>query len=350
MPAARRQTALPTSHNGLVPGGDILDGGISASSVAAHRLTVAVYGRNGIGKTTLACQGEGPIALLSVEPSPTGGARSVAGLPNVTVYQVAARYLPDKNGVLETVKGSEKMLAIAMSLKRRFVAGQQPFRKVVIDGISSWNEIILAEVLNLDYESMPAILGFATHGGSTKVSMDQYTERGERLIKYLRPFFDLPCDVWVIAGERDHNPPKETDAKGKMRIVQSKLMRDAHPMAQEGSFFSLSVGDAQARWVQDSCDFVMQLYEENEYREERTPDVVINGQSIPGHLQQVPTGRRVRRMRCVYHPNYAARFRAPDYRNVPEYIEAPTPEDRYKAFLDVVAGKRTKWGKYEVGV
>ena len=126
-------------------------------------------------------------------------------------------------------------------------------------------------------------------------------------------------------------------------------MREAHPMAQEGSFFSLGVADTQAKWVQDACDFVMQLYEENEWREERAPDVNINGQVIPGAVAMVPTGRRVKRLRCTYHPNYAARFRAPDYRCVPEYIEAPDPATRYAAFLDVVAGRKTKWGHYPAG-
>jgi hypothetical protein len=191
---------------------------------------------------------------------------------------------------------------------------------------------------------MPAVLGIG------KVSADQYIERGERLIRYLKPFFDLPCDLWLIAQERDHNPPKEKNitrsGKEFSRPTQTPLMREAHPVAQEGSFFSLGVSDTQAKWVQDACDFVMQLYEDNEWREEKAPDIEMNGQIVVGRTELVPTGRRVKRLRCQYHPNYAARFRAPNYANVPEYIEAPTPEERYAAFLDVVAGRRTKWGYY----
>lgn len=334
----RQQTPEP---NTLQRMGDILDSGIAATEMAKSKVTAALYGRNGAGKTTFACQGQGPIALISIDPAPTGGSRSVSNRSDITVYQAAARYLIGKDGKPEMVKGSEKVLAIAEGLKRRFAVGQQPFKKVVIDGVTSWNDVILSEVLGLNYEEMPAILGWG------KVSMDQYTERGERLMRYLKPFLDLPCDLWIIAQERDHNPPKEADNKGRMRVMQSKLMRDAHPLAQEGSFFSLGVGDTPAKFIQDSCDFVMQLYEDNEYREERTPDIkMADGSVIAGVTQQIPTGRLAKRLRCVYHANYAARFRAPDYRNVPEYIEAPTPEERYQAFLDVVIGKRTKWGKY----
>ncbi len=103
--------------------------------------------------------------------------------------------------------------------------------------------------------------------------------------------------------------------------------------------------ETPAKFVQDSSDFVMQLYEDNEWKEEKMPDVVMNGETVPGQIVSSPTGRQVKRLRCTYHPNYAARFRA-DWRVVPEYIEAPSPEERYAAFLEVAAGRRTKWGHY----
>lgn len=323
----------------------ILAGGVAAANLGGGKINTAIYGRNGVGKTTFACQGKKPLALISVEPAPTGGARSVKHLPDITVYQVAARVLNDPTtGYLESLKGSEKVLAIAAALKEAFASGQRPFETVVIDGVTSWNDVILSEIMKLDYEQMPAVLGLG------KVNVDQYTERGERLIRYLRPLMDLPCDVTVIGQEKDHNPPKDTtttkSGKEYSRPSQTRFMSDAHPMAQERSFFSLAVGDTQAKWIQDACDFVMQLYDDDEYREEKLPDVNYNGTIIPGQVQVVPTGRRVKRLRCTYHPNYAARFRE-DYKNVPEYIEADTPEERYAAFMEVVAGNRTKFGYYK---
>lgn len=330
MPVVNRPTPPPTTTTTLPVMGDALDGGVAATQLNTSKITAAVYGRNGSGKTTFACQGEGPIALLSIEPAPTGGARSVSNRSDVTVYQA---------------RDSKKMLAIADALARRLAAGQRPFRKVVIDGITSWNDVILSEVMQTDYANMPAVLGLG------KVSADQYVERGERLIRYLKPFFDLPCDLWVIAQERDHNPPKvSTTTKGGKefsRPAQTPLMREAHPASQEGSFFSVGVSDTQAKFVQDACDFVMQMYEDAEVVEQRGADLqMADGTTLPGAVQLVPTGRYVKRLRCQYHPNYAARFRSPDYRCVPEYIEAPDPATRYQAFLDVVAGRRTKWGHY----
>lgn len=335
MPAIKRQhpptPALPKMD-------DVLDSGVPVADMDATKITAVVYGKNGVGKTTFACQGPGPTALISVDPSPTGGARSVRGVPGVVVYQVAAKRLADpQTGKLEKVYGSEKMLAIASSIKARFAAGHRPFAKVVVDGLTSWNEVILSEIMRCDYEDMPAILS------KGKVTTDQYVERSEKLIRYLRSFLDLPCDVILLAQERDHNPPK--NEKGV--TIGSKLMREAHPTALAGSFYSLALGDEQARWVQNACDFVMQLYEDDEYRVVTAPaQTLMDGQVLPGVEMHEPTGRRVRRLRCTYHVNYAARFRE-DYRNVPEYIEAPTPEERYQAFLDVVAGRRTKWGKYD---
>jgi hypothetical protein len=357
MPSARRPARVPSTAPPQVTGangvpaqlptfavGDVLAGGVSAATLTSERITAALYGKNGTGKTTLACQGEGPIVLIAIEPAPTGGARSI-GRADVAVYQVAAGFLQGRDGQSERVRGSAKVLAIADSLARAFAAGQCPFRKVVIDGVTSWSEIILGEILGIDWTDMPGILSLG------KVSGDQYTERGERFIRYLRPFLTLPCDLWILAQEKDHNPPmsKTTTKSGKEyeRPRQSRLMQDAHPIEDhEGSFFSLAVGDAPDKFIQDSCDFVMQLYEANEWREERAPDVNMNGTIVPGLVQVVPTGRRVRRLRCTYDGRHAARFRAPDWRNVPEYIEAPSPEERYQAFLDVVAGRRTNYGYY----
>lgn len=315
--------------------GDILDSGVQSSDLSSTKITAALYGRNGVGKTTFACQGKGPIALIAIDPSPTGGSRSI-NRQDVVVFRVAARFLEGKDGRYERVKGSEKVLAIVDAIRQRSAQGKVPFSKVVIDGLNSWFEVILSEVLGTEYESMPAILS------KGKVSTDQYVERSERLIRYLRPVLDLPCDVWLLAQEKDHNPPRDD----RDRVRGSKLMREAHSSAQEGSFYSFAISDEATRWVQNACDFVMQLYEENEFREEKSPDVVFNNQTVPGTVQLVPTGRRVKRLRCQYHTNYAARFRSPDYRSVPDYIEAPTPEDRYQAFLDVIAGRKTKWGSY----
>lgn len=338
-PSVTKQTP-PRPNQAPLPAldlGGILSGGVLASELGSGKLNTAIYGRNGVGKTTLACQGEGRIALLAIDPAPTGGARSV-GRDNVVVFYVAARHLVDaRTNKVEPVKGSEKVLAITEAIGNALAKDRGAFSKVVVDGLNSWFEVILSEVLGVDYGKMPAVLS------KGKVHVDQYVERTERLIRYLRPIMDLSCDVTLIAQEKDHNPPKND----KGVVVGSKLIREAMAGAQEGSFYSLAISDEATRCVQNACDFVMQLYEDNEYREEKLPDVVFNGQTVPGQVQLIPTGRRVKRLRCTYHPNYAARFRSPNYENVPEYIEAPTPHERHQAFLDVVAGRRTKFGYYK---
>lgn len=339
MPAASRRPAPQPRppHAVLGLNGDILSSGVAASVLGSGKLNVALYGRNRVGKTTLACQGEGPICLLAIDPSPTGGAGSIKR-DDVVVYRVAASFLQG-----DSVKGSEKVMAIVGAIRDRFQRGEKPFKKVVVDGLTSWNDVILSEILGESWEDMPAILGLG------KVSGDQYTERSEKMQRYLKPLLALPCDVWLLAQEKDHNPPKSTmttrGGKEYTRPTQSKFMAEAHPVAQEGSFFSLAIGDGQAFFVQNACDWVFQLYEENEWREEKLPDLDMNGTIVPGGTQSVPTGRRVKRLRCKYHANYAAGCRA-DYRVVPEYIEAPTPEERYQAILDLAAGRKTKWGKY----
>jgi hypothetical protein len=320
--------------------GDILDTGVEVGQLEDLYVRLALYGRNGIGKTTLACCGKKPLALIAIDPAPTGGARSVMSMDGITVYRVAGRPLIDpKTKQPEKLWGSQKALAIAESLHARFAKGLQPFKTVVIDGITAWNAVILQEILGVAPNDMPAILQFGSIG------QDQYRERAERIIRYNRPFLDLPCDVTIIAQERDHNPPKDENN----RVMGSKLLRDADvngAYMQSGSFFSLDVGDTPARWFQDNCDFVGQMYQDMEYKEHTTPPMKgPDGTLMPAQTSMIPTGKRVRRLRTQYHPNYAARVRG-DYRVVPEYIQAETPEEMYAALMQVVRGEKTLLGHY----
>lgn len=340
MPVVSKTVPPKPKSAPLQPMGDILDSGVDVGQLEDLYVRLALYGRNGIGKTTLACQGKKPLALIAIDPAPTGGARSVMSMDGITVYRVAGRPLTDpKTKQPEKLWGSQKALAIAESLHARFAKGTCPFKTVVIDGITAWNAIILQEILGVNPNDMPAILQFGSIG------QDQYRERAERIIRYNRPFLDLPCDVTIIAQERDHNPPKDENN----RVIGSKLLRDADSLGaymQSGSFFSLDVGDTPARWFQDNCDFVGQMYQDMEYKEHTTPPMKgPDGTLMPAQTSMIPTGRRVRRLRTMYHPNYAARVRG-DYRVVPEYIQAETPEEMYTALMQVVKGERTPLGYY----
>jgi hypothetical protein len=301
-----------------------------------------IYGRSGVGKTTLAVQAaarRGRLALLSFDPSQTGGARSALNVPNVTPYLISGRPVRRSNGTLEPWCGSAKLMAIADEMWQHFKAGQRPFETVVIDGLTSAGYIFLQEVLGVDPDDVPAILKYG------KVGQDKYTERAEKIIMHFRRFTDMPCNVIIIAHERDHNPPKDE----KNRVIGSKLMRDVindYAPAQQGSWWGPDAGGASCLWSQNACEFTCQLYQDEMYNEYTPPGVqMADGQAMPGQNQMIPTGKYIRRLRMAYHPNYAARVQAP-LGVVPDYIQAERPEDMWAGFESVLRGEKTKFGVY----
>ena len=352
MPPAPAKQLPPRPLNGAalpqpraVPlGNDILDTGVPTTKLRNDYISLALYGRNRAGKTTFACQFPKPLALLSIDPSLTGGARSVMKIEGVKQFQIAGRRLPvvnpttgevvaDNDGkpVLEALWGSQKAMAVCDAMRARFARGERPFETVVIDGVTSWNDVILQEILGVEQEQMDAILSFG------KVSQEQYVERAERMIKHLRPWFALPCNVVVIAQERDHNPPKNE----KGRILGSKLIRPA----QMESFFSLDVGDSPCTWIQNACDFTGQLYMDAESKVEKQEIRGPDGGVMSTQESVVFTGQYVRRLRLAYHVNFAAGPRSSDYKVVPEYIEG-SPEEMYADLMRVARGERAKSGRY----
>ena len=72
------------------------------------------------------------------------------------------------------------------------------------------------------------------------------------------------------------------------------------------------------RWLQDSCDYVCQLYMDKEVK---TTTRTVGGKSVDTEEE---TGRHVRRLRMGYHPNFAAGVRSEQPQSVPEWIDDPT--------------------------
>ena len=166
-----------------------------------------LYGRNRIGKTTLACKFPKPLLLLSLEPTQTGGAKSVAKEPGV---------------MWKVCKTSEEIATIAERL-------QQPhdFKTVVLDSVSSHEKIVLQEVRG-DKKPLE-MLRFG------KVSQDEYTLRSEKMRDAIAPFLALPTHLVILANEKDHSKPEN----GERRSAGTTIM-------QEKSFFSADTGGGLA--------------------------------------------------------------------------------------------------------
>lgn len=290
MPPVVKQSATARPAAKGKPG-SIVSRGVPVSEVAKDEyIHMLLYGRNRVGKTYLACQFPKPLALLSLEQVATGGAKTVSKVAGITYYRL---------------RKSDDVEAMGYELKELCRSGAPPFKSVVIDSGSALDEIVLAEICGWDRTAEMIAVGHTRPGA--KVTTDQYTERSERMRKVLRPYLELPMHVVIIANEKDHNPPE-----GR----KSALARGM----QAESFFSAAMGGGTARWCQDNCDYVAQLYLDKETRK------ITNKIGKEDQTVDEETGRIIRRLRTLYHPNFAAGFRSPTPENVPEYVDQPTYE------------------------
>ena len=262
-----------------------------------NRVSLVLYGRNRIGKTTLACKFPKPLLLMSMEPTLTGGAKSVAKEPGVE---------------WAVVKSSEMIARFAERLHK-----PNHFKTVVLDSVSSWEKIVLQEIRG---DATPLeMLRFG------KVSQDDYTLRSEKMRDSIAPFLGLMHhNVILIGNEKDHSKPQEGTRRSSVVTIM-----------QENSFFWVEAGGGLASWLHDSWDFICKMFMDKEYKR---VEVELNGVK---DFTMEETGRLIRRIRLKYHPNYAAGPRAADdpewrTRELPEFIDGDSPKELYQNFMAAI--------------
>lgn len=290
-------TSSRRSTNGSSAGQtSVLSRAVPVSEIEDDFVKMVVYGENRTGKTTLACQFPKPLLLVAFEPNKTGGAKSVKKFPGVSYIKL-------------TESGPAVQLA-------KEVRDQGGFKTVVLDSATSLQDVVLREIMNLS--ELPEMLSWGT------VSRDQYRERSERTREVLRPFLNLDCHVVITAKQKDHNPQD----KDRPTIIRG--------MALE-SFFAADLGGQTAGWLNDACDYICQLSIQKEIVE-RTAQVPSSDPKKPAKVKKwmEETGRIIRRLRTMYHPNFAAGFRSENPEAVPEFIDEPT----YEKIAQVIRGEK----------
>lgn len=305
MPTVRRVAPNPQpTKNGMVqqPGSGLLTQAIPVSQLQQPRIKMLIYGANRVGKTYLACTFPKPLLLVSFEPTESGGATSVA---SDRFDGVSYLHLDSPQ------KGYE--LCNELVQVRPF-----PFRTLVIDSVTSYQDDVLQEVIGLN--KLPAQLNFGAITG------DQYRERAEKTKEGLRAFKNLPCHIVFLGKEKDHNPPKEEKTNSRTGKVQPDMRPRFLRGMQQESFFSVDLGGGSVGWIQDVCDQIGRLYFDKEVR---TYEKMIAGRK---EVYEEETGKHIRCLRTLYHPNFAAGMRSP-HGSVPEYIEEPTYE-KIQAVID----------------
>lgn len=340
MPTISKQKGGMEAGNGILPPTTGLDGllsrGVAVSKLNSTFIKMLLYGQNRVGKTRLACGFPKPLLLLSFEPNVEGGAKSVRRFGAVT-------FLPIKK------KEEAVMLADHMKgdLRSPWRNGKEvtnahghsawigeTWKTIVIDTVTSMQDVILAELMNLD--AVPVQLNWGS------VPEGFYAARSEQAKEVTRKYTDLSLNVVINAKEKDHNPPKQMNEKGKSRVVGNKLIREVQAASganlDQGSFFSADVGAATAQWLGDACDCICHLQVVKEIKEIKTKVTIMDVEEE--QVQLVETGKLVQRLRCgaadgqpFCHPNFASGMRSERPEKVPEFLFSPTWE-KLKAVIE----------------
>lgn len=325
MPTPIRQTPvaassitsrLGTSKPGIPTGKvSVLSQGIPVSEILDDFIKMVIYGRNRVGKTFLACQFPKPLLLIAFEPVQTGGAKTVKQVPGVTYLKItSSKSAFDLSDELERSRQSNWTKQNGVWAPIKDSAGNNlfegmPFLTTVLDTATSYQDIILQEITGRRQEQ----LDWGT------VSQDQYRDRSSKTKEALRPYMDLPMHTVMLAQEKDHNPPKEE---------RNKVLRGP----QLESHFASDLGGATVQWLHDATDYIARLYIDKETKEEikKFTITTAKGKEEKETRSLVETGKLVRRLRTMYHPNYAAGFRSERPDTIPEFIEDPTFDKIYK--------------------
>jgi hypothetical protein len=284
-----RVVAQRTNGKGPVAAGTAPAGWTAAADLEEEFLRLVVWGVGRVGKTTLACQFEKPLALVACEQNDTGGARSIKRVEGVFVKVCDTR---------------EKVLQIADELDR-----DDYFRTVVIDSATALQDLVLQEILG---RPLPEQLAFGT------VSKKQYQVRSELTKETLRRFLNLRKHVVITAKDADHNPKRdEVEADGSQKIdMRPKFVK---PVTDQ-SVMGPALGGSAAGWLNDACHVTQLLWGKEVKTEKRTFNVA--GKSVE-KVDQTETGRHIRMLRLLYHPNFMAGLRS-ERSDVPEFVEEPT--------------------------
>lgn len=281
--------------------GSILSEAIDIEDLKTDFIKIAVYGLNRTGKTYIASKFPKPALLISCEPGQSGGAKTAKAEPGIKFIHVVSKGDKDHRGERQKDWASTKLTRLAWELRENC-----PFKTIIIDTVTSLQDLILQEILDL-----PQVLDQLNYG---LVSEDQYRQRSEKTREVLRPFINIDAHTIFLAQMKDHN-----SIKGDRT---SKLLRGSH----SDSFFSVDLGGATAKWLQDSCDYICQLYQEPEVKEVPGKPVKVGDKTRPGTPSLVETGEMCRKLRTMFHANYMAGCRSEVPLNVPKWIDVPNEQ------------------------
>lgn len=271
MPSISKQSHKPVAKKSS---GSVLDRLDSAWDMI-DTLSLLLFGRSGSGKTTLWSTFPKPILAVIV----SGGKRP-----------------EELKSISRELRKEIKAVVLNDSADFPLLMEQAgDFATVVLDHVTSFQDLILREILGLDELPEQKSWGLA--------SQSQYGVCTTQCKEHLRKLLDLPQFRVIVGQERDYS--KKDESNGETDITQP--------------FISVAATPSLAGWLAPACSYVCQTYLR---RGTVTKTVKIAGKdktvSKPGQIEYC--------LRVAPHEVFASKFRVPKGKQRPECIVDPSYE------------------------
>lgn len=269
MPAIKTQSkkkepikAMDSVLDRIIPLKDLPDDGIK----------LCVYGKSGTGKTRFAGSFAEKGQLLHVICSSNGvnEARSIKGLDNIQC--------------VELQKSSDLPTLIRY-------AEDNEFKTIVLDHVTGFADLVLAEILGVDRVPEQGSWGMAKR--------EHYAQLGLQVKTHLRALLDTPLNVVIVGQERAFDTDEDSS---------DVLM----------PYVSVAATPAVAGWIAPAVDYMCQTFKREQVKitEKKLGDKVIQS--------KVKTDKREFCLRVGPDSVYITKFRVPPEVNLPHIVTDPS--------------------------
>lgn len=240
----------------------------SISEQSEDLIKMSVYGQSGSGKTTFWSSFPKPILAMICS-----GASETRSIKNVKhIDQIEIERPEDVRSICEYVSSSEK------------------YKTLVLDHASAFQDLVLANVLNL--REVPIQVGWGT------ATQQQWGQVSLQMKEYLRMIIRNPVHVVIVSQERAFNADEE-----------SSVLKPCVASALSPSVLG---------WLNPTVDYVCQMYLRQGYT---TKQVTLGTKTIE---KKIPSGRIQYCLRTSPDPVYTTKFRILKGKELPECIVDPT--------------------------
>lgn len=247
-------------------------------------ISVCLYGESGTGKSTIASTFPGPILWCI---------RSGGKFPG----EIKSVAIEDRKKIKKLVLATSKDLIDAVE----YLENEGKFRTIVIDNLSGFSDMTMAEILELD--KLPEQLSWGD------AQQSDWGKLGVQCKEIWRKVLDLPINRVFIAHQRNFTSDDS-------RASELDLIPSIGP----------SLTPTLANWINAACDNVCQCFKR---QKTVTKQVKMAGKTVS---QTVPVPGADYCLRTGPHGVYMTKFRIPRGKELPDVIIDPD----YKKIISLI--------------